>query len=405
MGPASVGLARSFLNRTGVRNRLYLDEIMVGALQTASLDSRITDSAAGATAYACGIRTLNERVSVFFDNRPCGTLMEAAKAAGKKTGVVVRSTLSHASPAAFTAHSNVRQNEQFIAGQQVEKGIDVMFGGGEDPYSFPYGGKKSPLDRAVELGYSVVKTKAEMEALTQTPALGLFAKEHMSYEIDAGPTEPTLVEMTQKALSLLSAADTENQGFMLFVEGSEIDFAGHKNDAGTQIRETVMYDETVKVCMDFANANKNTLIVSVSDHATGGLVLGKNYPGPTYPDPYWYDVTPFLNADMSLEMIATTIKQNNISPFKDFVYQHTGVNLTDTDVQTLTPFISDTDRFTRVLGNSPLPTFMRSVVKVSFWICQFWLFWLFFFCFFSLWCSKFATDWIFGFISTKGESP
>lgn len=175
MGPASVTMARAFKNASSLGGRLRLDDLLVGAVQTASLNSLVTDSAAGATAYACGIRCWNEQVGVFSDLQPCGTLLEAAKREGKKIGIVAKSTVSNASPAAFTAHAASRLYEQFIASQQMALGIDVIFGGGLDVYSFPYGGNPSPLEKAFQLGYSVAKTVDELMALKSTPALGLFA--------------------------------------------------------------------------------------------------------------------------------------------------------------------------------------------------------------------------------------
>lgn len=175
MGPASVTMARAFKNATVGGDRLRLDDLLVGSIQTASLNSRITDSAAGATSYACGSRNWNDQVGVFYNLQACGTLLEAAKKAGKKIGIVAKSTVSNASPAAFTAHSAQRAREQFIASQQMALGIDVIFGGGLDTYSFNYGGKPSPLETALQLGYTVAKTADEMMALKKTPVLGLFA--------------------------------------------------------------------------------------------------------------------------------------------------------------------------------------------------------------------------------------
>jgi alkaline phosphatase len=175
MGPASVSMARAFRNASSLGDRLRLDDLLVGAVQTASLNNRITDSAAGATAYACGVRNWNDQVGVFYDSRPCGTLLEAAKVAGKKIGIVAKSTVSNASPAAFTSHAAHRATEQFIASQQIILGLDVIFGGGYDTYAFRYGGKPSPLEVAPTLGFSIVTTADEMMALKKTPALGLFA--------------------------------------------------------------------------------------------------------------------------------------------------------------------------------------------------------------------------------------
>ena len=113
-----------------------LDEIFVGTSRTKSYSSLVTDSAAGATAFSCTTKTYNGGVAVTPEVLPCGTVLEAAKAKGMKTGLVVTSRITHATPAAFSAHVRSRNMESEIASQQIGNNplgrvVDIMLGGGK----------------------------------------------------------------------------------------------------------------------------------------------------------------------------------------------------------------------------------------------------------------------------------
>ncbi len=105
----------------------------------------------------------------------------------------------------------------------------------ENAFNFPYGGGPSALQVARDKGYTVAETLAEMDALQSLPALGLFAGGALAFAIDRPSTQPSLQQMTAKALELLTKADTQNKGVMLFVEGSLIDISSHGNDAATMV--------------------------------------------------------------------------------------------------------------------------------------------------------------------------
>ena len=124
-GPASIVLGRMCAGRP-----LALDSILVGASETSSTSSRVTDSAAGATAYASGIKTGNAMLGLDPEERPVGTLLEAAQARGMRTGMVVTCRLTHATPAAFASHVPDRGAEDSIAVQELEHGVDLLLGGG-----------------------------------------------------------------------------------------------------------------------------------------------------------------------------------------------------------------------------------------------------------------------------------
>ncbi len=281
-GPASFTMARGYLQDVVGRPSLALDSILVGSIDTRSSDSRVTDSAAGATAFACGVKTNNGAIAVDPSGRPLTTILEAAEARGMATGLVVTSKIAHATPAAFSAHVKNRDRMDEIASQQIGEGIEVLFGGGIDQYLPEDGGGartdgRNLFDEAGESGYQIVTSRSGFDAELRTPVLALFTPGHMSYEIDRDPSvEPSLAEMTQKAIDLLSS---KGDGFFLMVEGSRIDHAAHENDAAAHLHDILAFDDAVAGALAFAAGDGHTLVVSTSDHETGGLSLGRNIDG------------------------------------------------------------------------------------------------------------------------------
>ncbi len=272
-GWSSFGLARLY-----TRHPLALDEILVGACETHSADALITDSAAGATAYASGVKTRNRELGLTPDLKPVATVLEGARARGLSTGLVATSRITHATPAAFAVHVSERDDETEIAIQELDHRVDVLLGGGRREFvSAAAGGLRSDgrdlIDEARRSGYAVIGSRAELAASTTTPLLGLFTPDHMSYEIDRDTlAEPSLAEMARKALALLAR---NPRGFFIMIEGSRVDHAGHQNDPATHVGEVLAYDEAVAVALEFAKRDGRTLVISVADHETGGLSLGR----------------------------------------------------------------------------------------------------------------------------------
>jgi alkaline phosphatase len=272
-GPATVTLGRMVAGRP-----LALDGILVGSVATGSASSRVTDSAASGTAMASGVKTKNGMIGVDTTGRAVPTVMERAHQRGMATGLVVKSTMTDATPAVFAAHVQRRASQDSIAVQEIEHRVDVLLGGGRD-WFLPIsrgGARKDSTDviaTAKRDGYAFVATRAELAAARRAPLLGLFAHDDMSYAIDRDTTgsEPGLLEMARKALALLSG---RKPGFFLMVEGSLVDHAGHANDPATHVRELLEYDEAVRAMLDFARRDGHTLVVSTADHETGGLSLG-----------------------------------------------------------------------------------------------------------------------------------
>ena len=277
-GPATATMARDYATGVLGRDGLALDQIIVGTAQTYATDNRITDSAAGATAYSAGVKTYNGAIGVDTLRRPVATIVEAAESRGMATGLVATSRVTHATPASFAAHVPSRSMEDEIAEQMIGKGVDVIFGGGRRHFlpESAGGGRtdgRDLLKASRDLGYQVIATREDFGGSLSTPVLGLFAVSDMSYEIDRNTSEePSLEEMTVKALDLLG---DDPDGFFLMIEGSRIDHAAHGNDAAAHLHDMLAYDAAVAAALDFARRDGRTLVVSVADHETGGLTLGR----------------------------------------------------------------------------------------------------------------------------------
>jgi len=279
-GPASATLARDYLREYEGVTELALDSLQTGSVRTFSTSSRVTDSAAGATAYATGHKTYNGAIAVDTTKEPLGTILQAAERRGMATGLVATSRITHATPASFSANVPNRWMENRIAEQQLSSGADVILGGGKRHFlpSSAKGSRRKDdrnlMNEASAEGYQVVEDRTGLMEIDRGPVLGLFSMSHMSYEIDRDPAEqPSLAEMTAKAIDLVSQ---DEDGYFLMVEGSRIDHAGHGNDAAAHLYDILAYDEAAAVALDRARADGNTLVISVSDHETGGLSLGRD---------------------------------------------------------------------------------------------------------------------------------
>jgi len=178
MGPSEVELAR--LSGPGPSGRLCMERMPVSAVVgTNAVDGDVTDSAAAGTALASGVKTKNGRIGVTADGTSYETILEACKAKGKATGLVVTSTMSHATPATFAAHVKSRGDETEIAEQMLANRVNVLFGGGREFFLPALGGGKrldgrNLVDEAKAAGYEYVENGAELKAAQGPNVLGLF---------------------------------------------------------------------------------------------------------------------------------------------------------------------------------------------------------------------------------------
>jgi alkaline phosphatase len=299
------GPASSTLGRAAKGSPLALDSILVGAVETSATDSRVTDSAAGATAFACGIKTYRGAIAVDTTEAPCRTVLEAAEARGMSTGLVSTGRITDATPAAFAAHLAARDDEAEIARQMASSGVDLLFGGGARFFAGAAGAAATdavPLAEAMAAdGWAVVLDRPGYDALDALPAAAFLAPNNLAYEIDRdGTDQPSLAAMTEKALDLL-AAEAGGRGFFLMVESNRIDDAAHRNDPAALLRDVLAYDQAVAAALAWAARDGNTLVVSTADHETGGLTLGRG-------NINLWDPAPLLRATASFEATAARIR-------------------------------------------------------------------------------------------------
>ncbi len=274
-------------NQVGKDGFLHMQRMPVtGIVRTHSSNSLITDSAAGATAYSCGQKTDNGMIAYLPDGTHCKTLLEIAEELGKSTGLVATSTITHATPASFAAHVESRSSQAEIAAQYLNSGVEVFLGGGKE-YFIPQSESGSSREDGrnlirefQEAGYSYVEDASALSSADADKLLGLFADSGM----ETVDRSPTLSEMTQKSLDILSRNE---DGFFLMVEASQVDWGGHRNDAQYVLREMADLDAAVKTALDFAQQDGETLVVLTADHETGGMTFQQSKDDSGTLEIYW----------------------------------------------------------------------------------------------------------------------
>ena len=243
----------------------------VALIRTGSANNRVTDSAAAGTALATGFKTDNGTLGQDPEGNPFESSMARAREKGMATGIVVTSYLQHATPAAFYAHVPDRNDTLSITRDLLASGVDVLFGGGRKALAeeCPAGG--SYLDAFRRRGYLVADSLAEADTLTRGRVLCVVA----DCALPAAPGRGDfLPRATRCALRILSGeAARRDRGFLLMVEGSQIDWAGHANDAAWMQAELRDFDRTVAAAMEYADRTPGTLVVVTADHETGGLSI------------------------------------------------------------------------------------------------------------------------------------
>ena len=287
MGTAAQTLARWYkYARTG-SNHLVMDGWACGLIRTYWATGLITDSAPAASAMATGFKSSAGGVSVLpakitmpdvpplpdGASTPVATVLEAARRKGLGTGIVVTCEFPHATPAGFACHYTTRTQMNLLAEQMVYQDMDVVLGGGRnylDPAIRP---DKEDLAQVLrDRGYLYVTGRSAMLAAKAGRLWGAFAAAGLERDLDRDPArEPSLAEMTRKALDVLSR---RRKGFFLMVEGSEIDWAEHANDPVGCASDVLAFDEAVRAAYEFAQKDGRTAILVCPDHSTGGMSIG-----------------------------------------------------------------------------------------------------------------------------------
>ncbi|QQS50766.1 MAG: alkaline phosphatase [Bacteroidota bacterium] len=234
-----------------------------GFSKTYSADDYTTDSGAGATAIFTGKKTYNTAISVDINFNSLKSISQYAHEAGHVTGTVVSCDLVHATPAAFNTQNARRSNYGEIAQSYLLSNADVLIGGGSrlfDSLGLTAAFRKK--------GYMVEKSLEALNASTDRPVLVQPFEEHAPKMSEGRGSY--LPDATRFALEKLNRHE---KGFLLMIEGSQIDWGGHANDIDYVISELLDFDQCVGAAFDFADANPGTLVIVTADHETGGLTL------------------------------------------------------------------------------------------------------------------------------------
>ncbi|WP_026450315.1 alkaline phosphatase [Aequorivita capsosiphonis] len=245
----------------------------IGLSKTSSSSDLVTDSAAGATVFSAGVKTYNGAIGVDKDTIAVPTIVEQLSKEGYSTGIVATSSIQHATPASFYAHVKSRRFYEDITAFAPNSGVNFFAGGGLKFFNDRKDGENL-LDDMKAKGYDVFTDK-----LPKTPSRNneiiLLAEDGMP-KMSEGRGD-FLPNATKLALEKLSKNE---KGFFLMVEGSQIDWGGHANDADYLIEELLDFDKTIGEVLDFAKKDGETLVIVTADHETGGFTLatdGKNY--------------------------------------------------------------------------------------------------------------------------------
>ncbi len=254
-------------------NKLNLERFkVIGLHKTYSASSLITDSAAGATAFACGKKTYNGAISVDPDTQSMVTILEEAEALGLKTGLVATSTIVHATPAAFIAHSKTRKDYEGIAEDILDVDVDLLIGGGLESFEKRKKDHRNLTEELRKKGYTVYSyadKKIDQLDLGGVEKFVYFTAEGQPEKYSQG--RDYLVPAAQLAPKFLN----NDKGFFMMIEGSQIDWGGHANDADYIISEMIDFDRAVGKVLDFAEKDGNTLVIVTADHETGGFAIQK----------------------------------------------------------------------------------------------------------------------------------
>lgn len=320
MGPQQLGLLFAYAHLAPGSNipdrtpaiEQMVDHGSVALVRTEPYGAIVVDSASAATQLATGEYAGSEMIGVDYLGQSVPTVLEIAKQEGKSTGLISDTRITHATPAAFAAHQPHRSMENEIASDILANRVDVLLSGGlrhwipesvNDKKSASYlavvqmiGGQFEPSSKRQDnrnllvearQDYHLVFDRTALAGVKDGRVLGLFANSEMYDAIgerDAldreDRTQPTLVEMTDKALELLSQ---NPRGFFLMIEGGQIDWAAHNNDTGTMLHELLQLDDAVRSVLEWARDRDDTVVLVTADHETGSF--GFSYSGTPQPEP------------------------------------------------------------------------------------------------------------------------
>ena len=258
-------------------NKLNLEQFKyIGLHKSYASNDLVTDSAAGATAFSCGEKTYNGAIGVDKEGKPIPTILEEAEDAGLATGLVVTSSITHATPACFYAHEKDRSMMEEIAADLTRVDVDFFVGGGLK-YFIRRNDERNLLSELANKGY-VISNFIDQDfnniSIDFNKNFGYFTANEEPLPFSQG--RDYLVQASQTAFTYLSGQ--KEKGFFLMIEGSQIDWGGHANDSDYIISEMIDFDNAIGKALEFAKQDGETLIIVTADHETGGYAIN---PGST----------------------------------------------------------------------------------------------------------------------------
>ncbi|QIA09527.1 alkaline phosphatase [Draconibacterium halophilum] len=262
-----MGVSQVFSGITANQGHLFIENCRhIGFSKTQSSDDYITDSAAGGTALACGVKTYNGAIGVNADTVKVKSILEEAEDKGLATGLVSTSSITHATPASFIAHQSSRNMYEAIAADFLNTDIDVFIGGGNDHFTKRKDGRNL-ANELKEKGYTVETDINKIAKVKSGKLAGLTAGVHNGRMEERGEMLPVA---TSAALNIL---DKNDKGFFLMIEGSQIDWGGHASSTVYIVEDMLDFDQTVGKALEFAANDGETLVLVTADHETGGMAL------------------------------------------------------------------------------------------------------------------------------------
>ncbi|CAN5562636.1 alkaline phosphatase [soil metagenome] len=264
------GMGLTQISAGMIRNNNYLNLERcqtVGLAKTSSSDNLVTDSAAGATALASGVKTYNGAIGVDPKEKPVPTLLEIASGNQITTGILATSSITHATPACFYAHQPSRKMNEEIAQDLVNSEVDIFIGGGRDYFVNRKDGRNL-INDLKNKSFNIFENITELDRV-ENNKIGVFIADFEPVSFLEG-REDFLPRATEKIIRLLNR---KNNAFFLMVEGSQIDWKGHSNESEELISEMIDFDEAIGIALDFAEKDGETLVVVTADHETGGYAI------------------------------------------------------------------------------------------------------------------------------------
>jgi len=245
----------------------------IGLQKTHSFNNLITDSAASATAIACGVKTYNAAIGVNKDTIPVKTILEEAEENGLKTGLVATSTIVHATPASFVSHQPLRSMYEYVADDFLKSVIDLFIGGGLKYFNSQRKKGKSIIPKLIQKGFTVsgvADDDLEDVDLRDANKFAYFTANDAPIPTATG--RDYLPQASTIAANFLDR-NSRGKGFFLMIEGSQIDWGGHANDSKYIISEVQDFDQAIGEILAFAKKDKETLVIVTADHETGGYAI------------------------------------------------------------------------------------------------------------------------------------